>query len=1609
MGKTKEAEAAASSVRAIGIPVSLVYLGGRAEPGRTLIDLVSGETATRWRAGQEWHIFIDGVDEAPGGAPGFESDLRAFLQALVAEGGPLNQLRLRLLCRTVEWVPSLEGVLNLIWTDEEIRKYQITPLSTADVRQAVDITVGDSLMADRFIEAAERVQATALTSRPVSLRLLTDLFIERGDFPLGQGELYQRGLEALLEERESIGRARVRRGAVHGSERLSVAARIAAATSFSGLSTVWVGTEPGAQPTGSFRLQEISGGYEPSPPISFPVSEQDLLEVLRSPLFVAVAPDVYGWAHQTFAEFLTARYLLEHGLSAAEVFEFLSVDAPGGGAAVAPQLREIAAWAATASPMFFRHLLEVEPDILLQSDVAAVEPVQRERLVAALLEQFDQGNLVDIYFGLSQQFNRLGHEGLSAQLRTFLENTSKTDFARQAAIDMAEANHLSDLAAPLALLVLSPVESNRLRKDAAYAVARMGDATARSSLKTVLSGDLGSDLDDELKGAVLSATWPEHLSIDALLSVLTPRKESNFIGHYAMFQHRLMFGHMSVPDALGAIAWLRNQLPVAPDDFSWRGVLSRVFWAAASRLDDAAVRSSLASFILDTFEEASNWIYSDDPAEVDEGGVAGWGGDASDRLALVLALVEDANVAIHVARLVPHTVARLILPTDLPLYLPVLQKETDNLKQEALAEIIVSLSRHLPIDSLDYVWTAAEKIAALKSELLSIYYIFLDSHSAKWMRDADRRKSIAAERDLAAAQGTAIADEKLHEILEQIESGSAEAWWQLNLQLFVSDSGRFESSHEFRSDLKATPGWSRLNETDRNRIMDAASRYLTECHLKSLRWLGTTSHHRPAAAAVRALRLLFEDRPTVFSALPPNVWVTWAPAIISFFENDAGASAGQLEGFASQAYTVSPGTVERALARMALGPKSEGLPARPLELLGNTQSERLGDFLDKLRKRPNRKRTREAGLYPFLIEMRRPATARALLEALSAPDPQSALSADGPLSEGTQAAAVMLRQGSHRAWAAVLALRERDSVLARAIWTEFAQQTGFRRSPAPLDQPEETLGHAYLDLKALFPAQLETSGGARFISDIDYVERLQSAIINRLVSKGTASAVTALQKISDSLPEAKWLSGQVQEARRNYRAAARRIRAPADILAQIAMLTVPLPPRDEVKAAQVSLATRSDEKPILQPNLYAEPPTIPAPSGKRTPSGQKILSILAVATEWRSNHGGLSTLNRELCVALAALGHEVCCVVLDPTDQDVAGASADNVKLIRCPEGVGYSGDDRLLLVRRRHLISFRPDVVFGHDHVTGHAALQMAQDLEVPYVHILHTVPEESEGLKGRSAGPGRALLRGDDKANSQLALSREAKLVVGIGPKICSSIALRLPSELPVVEITPGLNSALLTHEPSVASLPRSYGLMSARMQDGDLKGAKLACNSFRKAGLEASWPPGSRPWLVLRGFTPDAATEEFERAIGPFAEFDDWIQTRAYTDNSADMYADIKIASIVLMPSRTEGFGLAGYEAIAAAVPVVVSIESGLAEYLLRAADQGDIDSEVIGSCIADVVGDATKVTENWAEKVSAILLDRPAAFQRARSLRLALMPKLTWQAAAETFTQSVIDIL
>lgn len=385
-------------------------------------------------------------------------------------------------------------------------------------------------------------------------------------------------------------------------------------------------------------------------------------------------------------------------------------------------------------------------------------------------------------------------------------------------------------------------------------------------------------------------------------------------------------------------------------------------------------------------------------------------------------------------------------------------------------------------------------------------------------------------------------------------------------------------------------------------------------------------------------------------------------------------------------------------------------------------------------------------------------------------------------------------------------------------------------------------------------------------------------------------------------------------------------------------------------------------------------------------STNRRLQILALGTEWESRHGGLSTFNRELCIALAAAGHQVVCVVPESTEQEQDAAEMVNVLLVSPPLEPGLEGTERLLMnTPLPH--GFSPKFVIGHDRKTGpHAKVLTQQFSDTKFVLFVHTRPEDIEWHKDK-LGPDDAATTAEARKRLLEQLAASAALVVGVGPALAKSAEtlVFLADTQPLVhQLNPGFRA--LARQPRVP--PEIHCLLLGRAEDCTLKGLDIAAQALgavtQRNRLE------SAPRLVVRG-APIGTGRELREKLIDLAGGKLDVEIRDYSPDVDLLQRDILMSSLVLMPSRSEGFGLVALEAIAAKTPVLVSDRSGIAT-LLREKLGNDAKSMIV-----ETRDNATWSAQEWERSIEAVLLDRGAAFKRAQALHEKLGDSFNWQEA------------
>lgn len=376
------------------------------------------------------------------------------------------------------------------------------------------------------------------------------------------------------------------------------------------------------------------------------------------------------------------------------------------------------------------------------------------------------------------------------------------------------------------------------------------------------------------------------------------------------------------------------------------------------------------------------------------------------------------------------------------------------------------------------------------------------------------------------------------------------------------------------------------------------------------------------------------------------------------------------------------------------------------------------------------------------------------------------------------------------------------------------------------------------------------------------------------------------------------------------------------------------------------------------------------------------LNILVIATEWDSRHGGLSTFNRELCRASRALGHQVFCLVPSARPDEIANARATGVTLLVAGDAPGLSDETRLSAFQ--HLPDDqKPDVIIGHGRVTGQIAKILTDRHQNSHrVHFVHVAPGAIEWFKDQETP---ATERAEDREKLEVSLARSAELVAAVGPLLQREISVLLTGfRSDVLEFHPGLGEL----RPPVIKGPGAQCLVLGRAEDAPLKGLDIAARAF--ALLDHSTPP--RPVLMVRGAPPGKGDELRRRLLELAGNPGLDIRVRSFSADVDQIAQDLAQASVMLMPSRSEGFGLVGLEGIAAGLPVLLSDRSGLAELMTT------LVPDIAEAHVVPVSGDLERDGPVWARKISWILRNRDAAVRRATDLRERLAPLLSWRESA-----------
>ncbi|SNY74092.1 glycosyltransferase family 4 protein [Paractinoplanes atraurantiacus] len=381
--------------------------------------------------------------------------------------------------------------------------------------------------------------------------------------------------------------------------------------------------------------------------------------------------------------------------------------------------------------------------------------------------------------------------------------------------------------------------------------------------------------------------------------------------------------------------------------------------------------------------------------------------------------------------------------------------------------------------------------------------------------------------------------------------------------------------------------------------------------------------------------------------------------------------------------------------------------------------------------------------------------------------------------------------------------------------------------------------------------------------------------------------------------------------------------------------------------------------------------------------------FLLVAGGWDAGLGSISTLNRDLAVALAADGADVRVAVPAATREELNSATSAGVRLVT-PEPIpGINGRHLMLAKPRFTDRDYQPDVIVGHGRQVGSYAYGL-QRLYFPRARRIHVVHTDPDRLDSAEENEHLTRMLGDARREVEIDLAATATLVAAVGPQLTELIRDRLrrrPGTMPeVVNLEPGLHDwgqMVDPHHPP--GLPRI--LLMASPGDGMSKEIDMFVRAARTAAAHPRFRD-QRLQLVIRGIAAEDVRDRIGMVAGQVLE----VTFRPYTSAEGELSTDLRQAQVVAMPSHHEGFGLTTYQAIAAGVPVLVSVESGLAQMIASMFTDEARPPEILPTRGVDA--DVEKI---WTTALTNTLADPHRAFQRAAQFREQIGARASWDAA------------
>jgi len=1112
-GKSTALGVEKEAVVADGEAVVDVDLGSVASDESLARAVFGGAVWGRWREGQCLTIFLDAYDEC-------RLSLRNVGQVLIRELKALptrDRISLRLACRTAVWPAYLDDQLRQLW-NEDYRVYNLAPLQRSDASTiAVDCGVADD---KAFLEAIANADAMPFATSPLSVQTLAHIYRQTGTLPARRSQFYEQGCLALCTE-GNISRQARGAATLTAEQRLAVASRLAALTVLCGRTGIWLGAQTMCADNSLLPLDAAVGDTESANGAIFEVTLEAVRETLEETgLFSPRGAETLTWTHRSYAEFLAARYIKSRSMPIEQVRGLLGH--PGAVTRLVPQLRGVAACLATEAEIL-DFISQAEPGILFEIDATELDEANRERLVVTILEAANEGRIV--HGPMSRLcYQRLVHDGLAKQVLPVIQDRSRHVVQRQLALNIGAIACLGDIEGALLNLALDGSETLPMRISAAGRLGHSKNRELRKRLLEVFSGDLAQDADDEFRGAVLKAVWPDAVSAVDILPHLLRQKRASHNGRYGRFLRHEFVDDLPASDLCPALEWVKGLPRDQTCHLPFSLVRDQVLVRAWQALGLPGIEAAFAAAFWRKVEQRDTWISDGDLREQAEELTA----NAASRQTLLSVLLRHPIEGSQHGSCLRAFHPSLVRREDLPWLLGLLDTELTAQARAILIDIVEGFFLPDAVDDCDQILLACDWHPDLRESLAHrILPVAVASPEAERMRKYYK----ASQEWQPSGQGQERLDppprERVLDVLAHAQQHPTKAWIHVTYELTLTPDSTYYGNI-VAYDLSSQSGWREADDSTRERLVQLADVYLRRATPLADAWFDKPDHTGGdyAIAGMKAIWLLRRQAPDQFAIIGAETWKTWMPAILGCQAFDSETDDADTTSLISDAYRAASGCfrgwLERWLVRENTWasqqtqdddqPRFHILPDDLLSKLSACWDSDIAELLRWFASRPDVTDVVYATILDQLIKQGDPAAISDIRDQLAAlPDDPAATR------RLTIAASRLLAYLPGTLLPDLRPLERIDDDFCRTVLQLWAEDRPLAvASELARMLSEDDCADFCLMLHYLFPA--EPNEDDEYLSLRGVVARLVQELPDHLASRGTFAAVAAIDRILAEFP-----------------------------------------------------------------------------------------------------------------------------------------------------------------------------------------------------------------------------------------------------------------------------------------------------------------------------------------------------------------------------------------------------------------------------------------------------------------------------------------------------------